>query len=58
MKPTSQSDYTKRIERVIAAVAETLEHDRDLPSTAALVSASSWLIRNGSCARRRSCTNI
>jgi AraC family transcriptional regulator len=38
MKHTSQSDYTKRIERVIAAVAESLEQERDLPSTATLAS--------------------
>jgi AraC family transcriptional regulator len=36
MKPTSQSDYTRRIERVIAAVAESLEQERELPSTATL----------------------
>ena len=38
MKLTSQTDYTKRIERVIAAVAESLEQERDLPSTATLAS--------------------
>ena len=42
MKPTSQSDYTKRIERVIAAVADSLEHDRDLPSTATLASVANF----------------
>ena len=42
MKPTSQSDYTKRIERVIAAVADSLEHDRDLPSSAALASIANF----------------
>jgi AraC family transcriptional regulator len=42
MKPTSQSDYTSRIERVIAAVADSLEHDRDLPSTATLASIASF----------------
>ena len=42
MKPTSQSDYTKRIERVIAAVADSLEHDRDLPSTATLASIANF----------------
>jgi len=42
MKPTSQSDYTKRIERVIAAVADSLEHDRDLPATATLASIANF----------------
>src|SRR6187402_495306 len=42
MKPTSQSDYTKRIERVIAAVADSLEHDCDLPSTATLASIANF----------------
>ena len=42
MKPTSQSVYTKRIERVIAAVADSLEHDRELPSTAALASIANF----------------
>src|SRR6188472_3827094 len=42
MKPTSQSDYTKRIERVIAAVAESLEHERDLPSTAILAGIANF----------------
>ena len=42
MKPTSQSDYTKRIERVIAAVADSLEHDRDLPSSASLASIANF----------------
>jgi AraC family transcriptional regulator len=42
MKLTSQSDYTKRIERVIAAVADSLEHDRDLPSTATLASIANF----------------
>ena len=42
MKPTSQSDYTTRIERVIAAVADSLEHDRDLPSTATLASIANF----------------
>ena len=42
MKPTSQSDYTKRIKRVIAAVADSLEHDRDLPSTATLAGIANF----------------
>jgi AraC family transcriptional regulator len=42
MKLTSQSDYTKRIERVIAAVAESLEQERDLPSTAALANIANF----------------
>jgi len=42
MKPTSRSDYTKRIERVIAAVAESLEHGRDLPSTATLAGIANF----------------
>ena len=36
MKTASQLDYTKRIERVIAAVAVALEKDRELPSVATL----------------------
>ena len=36
MKSTSQSDYTTRIERVIAAVAVSLEQEQSLPSTATL----------------------
>lgn len=42
MKPTSQSDYTKRIERVIAAVAESLEQERDLPSAATLAGIANF----------------
>jgi hypothetical protein len=42
MKPTSQSDYTKRIERVIAAVVESVEQGRDLPSTATLTSIAKY----------------
>ena len=42
MKTTSQSDYTKRIERVIAAVAQSLEQERDLPSTATLASIANF----------------
>jgi AraC family transcriptional regulator len=42
MKPTSQSDYTKRIKRVIAAVADSLEHDLDLPSTATLAGIANF----------------
>jgi len=36
MKPTSQADYTNRIERVIAALAASLEQEQSLPSTATL----------------------
>jgi hypothetical protein len=42
MKPTSQLDYTRRIERVIAAVADSLEYDRDLPSTATLADIANF----------------
>ena len=42
MKAASQSDYTRRIERVIAAVAESLEQERDLPSTAALAGIANF----------------
>jgi AraC family transcriptional regulator len=42
MKPQSQSDYTKRIERVIAVVAQSLEHERELPSTAALAAVANF----------------
>jgi AraC family transcriptional regulator len=42
MKHTSQSDYTIRIERVIAALAECLEQERDLPSTATLASLANF----------------
>jgi len=42
MKSTSQSNYTKRIERVIAAVAESLEQERELPSTATLAGIASF----------------
>ena len=42
MKPTSQSDYTRRIERVIAAVAESLEQERALPSTATLAGIANF----------------
>ena len=42
MKPTSQSDYTKRIERVIAAVAASLEQEQALPSTAALAGIANF----------------
>lgn len=42
MKPTSQLDYTKRIERVIAAVAESLEQERELPSTASLAAVANF----------------
>lgn len=36
MKPTSQSDYTQRIERVITALAASLEQEQALPSMATL----------------------
>ncbi len=42
MKPTSQSDYTKRIERVIAAVAASLEQEQELPSTATLAGIANF----------------
>ena len=42
MKPTSQSDYTKRIERVIAAVAASLEQEQALPSTATLAGIANF----------------
>ena len=42
MKAASQSDYTRRIERVIAAVADSLEQERDLPSTAALAGIANF----------------
>ena len=42
MKTASQLDYTKRIERVIAAVAESLERESELPSTAALAAVANF----------------
>ena len=42
MKPTSQSEYTRRIERVIAALAQSLEQERELPSTATLASVANF----------------
>jgi AraC family transcriptional regulator len=36
MKFTSQADYTNRIDRVIAAVAASMEEERELPSVPAL----------------------
>ena len=42
MKPTSQSDYTKRIERVITAVAASLEQEQALPSTATLAGIANF----------------
>jgi AraC family transcriptional regulator len=42
MKPTSQLEYTKRIERVIAAVAQSLEQEQELPSTAALAAVANF----------------
>ena len=42
MKPTSQSDYTKRIERVIAAVAASLEQEQALPSIATLAGIANF----------------
>jgi AraC family transcriptional regulator len=42
MKPASQLDYTKRIERVIAALSESLEQERELPSTAALAAVANF----------------
>ena len=42
MKPTSQTDYTKRIERVITALAGSLEQEQGLPSTAALAGIANF----------------
>ncbi|HEU4779781.1 MAG TPA: GyrI-like domain-containing protein [Steroidobacteraceae bacterium] len=42
MKPTSQSDYLKRIDRAIAAVAASLEEERPLPSAAALAAFANF----------------
>jgi AraC family transcriptional regulator len=42
MKPTSQLEYTKRIERVIAAVAQSLEQEQALPSTATLAAVANF----------------
>ena len=42
MKPTSQSDYTKRIERVITALAGSLEQEQALPSTATLAGIANF----------------
>jgi AraC family transcriptional regulator len=42
MKPTSQLDYAKRIDRVIAALAESLEQERELPSTAELAAMANF----------------
>lgn len=42
MKPASQLEYTKRIERVIAAVAESLERERELPSIATLAAVANF----------------
>src|SRR6185436_3441698 len=42
MKAISQLDYTRRIERVIAAVAESLEQERDLPSIATLAAVANF----------------
>jgi len=42
MKPTSQSDYTKRIERVIAAVAASLEQEHALPSVTTLAGIANF----------------
>lgn len=42
MKPTSQSEYTKRIERVIAAVAASLEQKSAPPSIATLAQIANF----------------
>lgn len=42
MKPTSQLEYTKRIERVIAELAESLEQERELPSIATLAAVANF----------------
>ena len=42
MKPTSQLDYAKRIDRVIAALAESLEQERELPATAELAAVANF----------------
>src|SRR6476646_1937232 len=42
MKSTSQSEYTKRIERVIAAVTQSLEQEQELPSTATLAAVANF----------------
>ena len=42
MKPTSQSEYTRRIERVIAAVTQSLEQEQELPSTATLAAVANF----------------
>jgi AraC family transcriptional regulator len=42
MKTASELDYTKRIERVIAALAETLEQERELPSVATMASIANF----------------
>ncbi|HEU5136487.1 MAG TPA: AraC family transcriptional regulator [Steroidobacteraceae bacterium] len=42
MTPTRQTDYLKRIDRVIAAVAASLEEERPLPSTAALAAVANF----------------
>ena len=42
MKSASQLDYTKRIERVIAAVAEALEQERELPTVASLAAVANF----------------
>jgi AraC family transcriptional regulator len=42
MKPTSQLDYTKRIEQVVAALAKSLELEQKLPSTAELAAVANF----------------
>ena len=42
MKPTSQLDYTRRIERVIAALAASLEQEQALPSVATLAGLANF----------------
>ena len=42
MKPTSQSDYTKRIERVVTALAASLEQEQALPSMATLAGIANF----------------
>ncbi len=42
MKPTTQAEYTKRIDREIAAVAASIEQERDLPSAATLANVANF----------------
>lgn len=42
MKAATQLEYTKRIERVIATLADSLEQERELPSVATLAAAANF----------------